>query len=88
MIPERWNLDELAYSPLAHTYTWAEQYSKAVVIHQPLQVFGAYEKGKLIRWGPVSSGRKTAPTPSGLFHMNWKSKGRHSTVNPSWFMRW
>ena len=88
VIPERWGFDELAYSPLAHTYTWAEQYPKAVVIRQPLQVFGAYQKGKLVHWGPVSTGRKTAPTPSGLFHMNWKSKGRHSTVNASWFMRW
>ena len=88
VVPGRWDLDELAYSPLPHTYAWAEQYPKAIVIHQPLQVFGAYAKGKLVRWGPVSSGRKTAPTPSGLFHMNWKSKGRHSTVNPAWFMRW
>ena len=63
VIPERWDLDELAYSPLAHTYTWAEQYPKAVVIRQPLQVFGAYQKGKLVHWGPVSTGRKTAPTP-------------------------
>ena len=73
VIPERWDLDELAYSPLPHTYTWAGQYPKAVVIHQPLQVlgaYGAYEKGKLVRWGPVSTGRKTALTPSGLFHMN------------------
>ena len=88
LVPEQWDLDELAYSPLPQTYAWAEKHAKAVVIHQPLQLLGAYEQGRLVRWGPVSSGRKTSPTPSGLFYMNWKSKGRHSTVNPSWFMRW
>lgn len=88
VVPEQWDFDELAYSPLPKKYGWAEKYPKAVVIHQPLQVFGAYENGRLVRWGPVSSGRKTAPTPSGLFYMNWKAKGRHSTVNPAWFMRW
>jgi hypothetical protein len=36
----------------------------------------------------VSTGRASSPTPDGLFHLNWRSARRHSTVNPRWFMRW
>jgi hypothetical protein len=88
VVPDRWDLNELDYSPLPQRYKWAEPYSKALIIDQPVQAFGAYEHGQLVRWGPVSSGRKAAPTPSGLFHLNWKAKGRHSTVNPKWYLPW
>ncbi|MGR8935214.1 MAG: L,D-transpeptidase [Gammaproteobacteria bacterium] len=88
VFPERWTRDELAYSPLSQNDLWAAQYSKAIVIDQPLQAFGAYENGHLVRWGPVSTGRRSNRTPSGLFHLNWRSRGRHSTVNPRWYMPW
>jgi len=52
------------------------------------QAFGGYENGNLVRWGPVSTGRKSSPTPSGLFHLNWRSPGRHSTINEEWYLRW
>jgi len=55
---------------------------------QAAQAFAAYEQGRLLRWGPVSSGRRAYPTPSGLFHLNWRSRGRHSSVNPQWYMEW
>lgn len=80
--------DELGHSPLPLTYGWASGFPKAIVVHLPSQVFGAYEQGSLVRWGPISSGSATAPTPSGLFHLNWKSRGRHSSMNPAWFLRW
>jgi hypothetical protein len=80
--------DELRHSPLPLTYGWAGGYPKAIVVHLPSQVFGAYEKGSLVRWGPVSSGRPTDPTPSGLFQLTWKSRGHRSSVDPDWFMRW
>ncbi|MBM3775373.1 MAG: L,D-transpeptidase, partial [Acidobacteria bacterium] len=86
--PDRWDLDELAYSPLPHEPRWAYGRAKALVIHVPGQVFGAYENGRLVRWGPVSSGYARVPTPEGLYHLNWKSPGRHSTVDPEWYMRW
>ncbi len=88
VIPETWTSDELRYSPLPLWYPAAAQQAKMIVVHQPSQVFGGYEYGALVRWGPISSGAKNAPTPSGLFHLNWKSTGRHSTVNPDWFMPW
>ncbi len=86
--PDTWNRDPLDYSPLPAQYGWAKQYPKALVLFQPGQVFGGYENGTLVRWGAVSSGRKNKKTPSGLFHLNWKSEGRHSTVNRKWFLPW
>jgi hypothetical protein len=86
--PETWVTDELRYSPLPLWYPAAVQQAKVLIVHQPTQVFGGYEHGNLVHWGPVSTGKKSTPTPSGLFHLNWKSKGRYSTVNPDWFMPW
>jgi lipoprotein-anchoring transpeptidase ErfK/SrfK len=57
-------------------------------VHSPSQVFGAYEYGHLVRWGPVSSGRARYPTPSGLFHLNWRARQRTSTDNPDWDLEW
>ena len=88
VVVDRWNLSELTYSPLAVYYAALEGFAKGVVVHKPGQVFGAYEKGRLVRWGPVNSGVESSPTPNGLFYLNWKSPGRHSTVNRNWFLRW
>ena len=53
-----------------------------------MQVFGAYETGRLAYWGPVSTGRAETPTPSGLFHLTWKAKSRRSTDNAEWILNW
>ncbi|MBI1356249.1 MAG: L,D-transpeptidase family protein [Acidobacteria bacterium] len=88
VMPDRWDLDELSYSPLPQSVDWARELPTALIVHQPLQVFGAYVRGELVRWGPISSGSLQNPTPQGLYFLNWKSKGRASTVNPQWFLRW
>jgi hypothetical protein len=88
VVPDRWDAAELDYSPLPRTVPELEWYPKAIVIDQVHQLFGSYEDGRLVRWGPVSSGRREHPTPSGKFHLNWKSPGRHSTVDPTWYMEW
>ncbi len=88
VVPDRWDLGELLYSPLPQEYDAARSFSKFLVVYLPGQVFGAYECGGLVRWGPVSSGHQQRPTPPGLFRLNWKSQGRHSTVDPKWYMRW
>jgi hypothetical protein len=59
-----------------------------MVVFVPGQVFGAYEAGTLVRWGPVSTGVRASPTPQGLFSLNWKAVGHTSTVDPDWFMPW
>jgi hypothetical protein len=87
VVPESWD-DDLAYSPLPVSYPYEDRRSKLLIVHLPGQLFGAYENGRLIRWGPISSGGHGSSTPAGLFHLNWKSTGRASTVNPKWFMRW
>jgi len=88
VLPDRWDRDELELSPLPEDSAWAERFPKAIVVHQRLQAFGAYECGRLVRWGPVSSGAERSPTPRGMFFLNWKSKGHRSTVNRDWFLRW
>jgi len=88
VIPLEWHVDELTYSPFPRTYPAAAARPKLLVVDQPAQAFAAYQGGHLVRWGPVSTGRRAHPTPSGLFHLNWRTRGRHSTVNPAWYMEW
>jgi hypothetical protein len=88
VIPDRLDLDELAYSPLPLEYPSAKDRPKALIVHLPGQALGAYEYGQLVRWAPVSSGSDVMPTPEGFYHLNWKSKGRASTEDPSWYMNW
>lgn len=88
VVPCTWGRPELDYAPLPAAYDWAGQFEKALVVDQEWQVFGGYERGRLVRWGPISSGRRSMRTPSGLFHLNWRSQGRHSTVDPDWYLEW
>jgi len=88
VVPDRWDADLLEYSPLPRDISALSGVPAALVVHQPLQVFAAYENGRLVRWGPVSTGRAEHPTPAGRFHLNWRSRGRTSTVNPDWYMEW
>src|SRR6187549_3220795 len=68
IVPTAWQDDELGYSPLPKEWSAAAAHSKYVVVHQPFQVFGAYESGRLVRWGPISSGRKETATPAGSYN--------------------
>ena len=88
VVPEPWTLDERAYVNLPLWYEPIEGLPKLLMVHLPAQVFGAYELGVLVRWGPLSSGARGSPTPNGLFHLNWRSRGHASSINPKWFMRW
>jgi hypothetical protein len=88
VVPDSWVGDELQYSPLPAAVPRFEPHPKMLLVFLPDQVFGAYEDGRLVRWGPVSSGRAAMPTPQGLFYLNWRSRERASTDNPRWRMRW
>jgi hypothetical protein len=88
VVPTAFPEDELLAAPLPARYEWSAFLPKLVVVHQPFQVFGAYERGTLIRWGPVSTGRRENPTPSGIFNLTWKSKQRRSTDNEAWLLKW
>jgi hypothetical protein len=79
---------EMEHSPFPHEYQAAKDTPKLIVVDQPTQVFAAYEFGRQVRWGPVSSGRKEKPTPSGLVHLNWRSRSRTSTLSGEWRLNW
>jgi hypothetical protein len=87
VVPTLWT-DELNYSVLPVHHAAAGPYPTYLVVYVPGQVFGAYEFGRLVRWGPVSTGTRSGQTPQGAFFLNWRSTGRVSTIDPDWFLRW
>jgi len=88
IVPSAWDESPLAFSPFPADWPAVVDYPKAIVVDQPTQAFGAYENGKLVRWGPVSTGRRETPTPSGLFYLTWRSRSRRSTDNAAWLLEW
>jgi hypothetical protein len=88
VVPNRWDPDELAYSPMPRAVPELSAEKKAIVVDIPAQVFGAYESGQLVRWGPVSTGDRRHQTPSGTYHLNWHARVQVSTENPTWIMPW
>ena len=88
LVPAAWAADAMAYSPFPAFWPASEPYAKLLVVSQPLQAFGAYERGTLVRWGPVSSGRKETPTPEGSFNLTWHARRRRSTDNQDWLLEW
>lgn len=51
---------------------------RTVYVFLGIQYFGAYKKGELVFWGPISSGKKGFETPTGEFKVLWKSKNYFS----------
>ncbi len=88
IVPDTWADDETVYSPMPLQCEWGAAQAKAIVVHQPAQVFAAYENGSLVRWGPVSTGRKETPTPPGEYTLTWRSRKRRSTDNDAWVLEW
>ena len=88
VIPDTWELDERAYGPFPTDYPPARDHPQLLLVHVPGQAFAAYESGQLVRWGPVSTGAPSSPTPPGRFTLTWRSVGRASSVNPAWYLRW
>ncbi len=88
IVPNRWDLDELAYSPMPRFAPELEGDPKAVVVDIPSQVFGAYEFGSLVRWGPVCTGKRLTQTPPGEYILHWNQRVRISSVDSTWIMPW
>ncbi len=88
ILPDTVYSDIMPYSPFPNHLDQCDSIYKLIIINKRIQAFGAYERGQLVRWGPTSTGRKKAITPSGLFHTNYKAKLKISTVNGSWKMPW
>ncbi len=88
VVPLEWGREETDYSPLPAKIDWASDTETLVLVHLPLQAFAAYEHGVMVHWGPISSGSRAVPSLAGAYFLNWSSKGRRSTVNRDWFLRW
>ncbi len=91
VIPNRFNLDFRAYSPFPRYYPGGRDFDKLFIIDKSIQAFGAYEYGKLVRWGVVNTGSPENPTPNGRFNFNWKEEYRISSLSPPgelWEMYW
>ncbi len=88
VVPDSFYTDLMMYSPFPPVLPFLKDIKKLIFYSYRIQAFGAYENGRLIRWGPVSMGKKSTPTPLGLFHTNWRSKKTVSTVDDEWIMEW
>ncbi|MCF4101287.1 L,D-transpeptidase [Gillisia sp. M10.2A] len=86
VIPDTLDLDLIKYSPFPEKLSILDSLPKTLLISQRVQGFALYERGKLVKWGPVSSGKKSTPTPNGLHYANYKAKKKVSTVNDSWLL--
>ena len=80
--------DSLALSPFPRAIEAVRDTHKLFLVSLRVQAFAAYDSGRLVRWGPVSTGRREKPTPVGLFHTNWKDKERISTIDEAWLLHW
>ncbi len=88
IIPDTFLTDLNSYSPFPDSFPKINSIRKLILVSYPIQAFAFYSNGKLRRWGPVNMGKKSTPTPTGLFHTNWKSKSQISTDNPKWILPW
>lgn len=91
LVPDHFPADFRAYAPYPAEYAGAAELPKLFVIDKYTQTFGAYEHGRLVRWGLVSTGRENDLTPAGRYSFNWKDEYRESTAAPEgevWKLRW
>ncbi|UZH55728.1 L,D-transpeptidase [Salinimicrobium tongyeongense] len=86
VIPDTLTTNFLDYSPFPKRLEMLDSIPKTVLISRRIQAFALYENGRLFKWGPVSSGKRSTPTPAGLFYGNYKARSKISTVNDSWLM--
>ncbi len=88
VLPDTLSKQIMDYSPYPDTLQGFDTLPKLLLVSRRIQAFAIYEKGILKRWGPVSSGKKSTPTPAGLFHTNFKVKIKISSENSSWILPW
>jgi hypothetical protein len=91
LIPSHFPENYCAYSPYPLQYELAVGMAKLLIVDKFTQTFGAYENGKLVRWGIVSTGKYDETTPPGRYNFNWKAEYRQSSAAPEgelWEMYW
>lgn len=88
IVPDTFEDDFLAYAPFPYTLESIFEIPKLVIFSYPIQAYGVYEFGELVKWGPSSLGSKAHQTPTGLFFTNWKGEEVQSTFDDEWILRW
>lgn len=88
VVPQDLGGDIAYYLPFPLEVSEIEDIPKLIYFSYPSQTFGAYEYGQLVYTGPTNMGRKKDPTPTGLFHTNWKAEKTTSTFNDEWELKW
>jgi len=84
MIPAKISENFMDYSPFPYHLDILNDVKKIVVFSYPIQAYGVYSNGVLVKWGPTSMGKKSAQTKKGLMFANWKKELATSTVDKSW----
>src|SRR5215813_5909088 len=82
------SIDLMNLAPFPRDLEFARSIPKLILVSRRSQAFGAYAAGKLVHWGPTSTGKKATQTPPGLYHTNWKKKLAISSVDASWKLPW
>ena len=91
LVPDQFPADFRAYTPYPMSYSGAAALPKLFIVDKYTQTFAAYERGRLVRWGLVCTGREDDLTPAGRYAFNWKDDYRESTEAPPgevWKMNW
>ena len=88
MIPDTVSTDIMIYSPFPKEVKMLDSVKKILLFSYPIESFAAYQNGMLVRWGPTSLGKKSTPTPEGLYFTNWKKQETISTDDSSWILPW
>ncbi len=86
VVPDTLTGDLMDYSPFPKKLEILDSIPKAVLISRRIQAIALYEKGKMISWGPASTGKESTQTPAGLYYGNYKAKRKVSTINKDWIM--
>ncbi len=62
VIPNVLEEDFNVYSPFPKNVSSAKNINKLAMFSYPIYAYVLYEKGKLVKWGPTSMGKKKTPT--------------------------
>lgn len=88
LVPNDGSADIAFYLPFPLEVKAADSIDKILLFSYPAQAFAAYENGRLIYCGPTNMGRRSDPTPTGLYFTNWKAEKTTSTFDDEWELKW
>lgn len=84
VVPAKIDTTLMSYSPFPMQINVLNDVNKFIVFSYPIQAYGVYSNGVLVKWGPTSMGKKNSQTTRGLTFANWKKVLAISTVKSEW----